>query len=162
MHKPITTVGLLFLIALASCEKREGISPSLVVLSPEADVSELRLLLEKSKAEMLQWKSKAEALAAAVADADDSNDPASEPAVLTMMQMEPLIVRGWAAHPLDEWRDVQLGDYEWSIEKNSVIGRGKTEPKWLVIVHDQYGKDIVLKYCKLAFDLDLLRIRNTK
>jgi len=47
------------------------------------------------------------------------------------------------------WRDVRLGDYEWTLHaEGPIFGLGKNEPKFIVAVRDQQAEAILSKYCK--------------
>ena len=169
MHKPIATVGLMFLIALTGCKKTSPQPEPQVADAAPGDITELRKALKQSQAETLKWKAKAQALAAGAtqasevveADTDDSDKPSSNSRVLTKKQSQQqsqelarLIVRVWDVNN-KFWRDVQVGDYEWSLSgSGSILGSGKNEPKFTVMVRDQSAEEIVAKYCKLGKNVD--------
>jgi len=165
MNKQIATISLLFLIVLTGCKKPKQQSEPQVADAASSDVTELRNALKQSQAETLKWKSKAQALAGAArqvaevseTNADDSSEPSSNPRVSTKKQSQELaglIVRVWDVNN-KFWRDVQVGDYEWSLSgSGSILGSGKTEPKFTVMVRDQSAEEIVSKYCKLGKKVD--------
>ena len=161
MNKQIVTISLLLLIVLTGCKKPQQQPEPQVADAVPGDITELRKALKQSQAETLKWKSKAQALAAQVSqavevvetDADDSSEPSSIPRVLAKKQSQELarlIVRVWDVNN-KFWRDVQVGDYEWSLSgSGSILGSGKNEPKFTVMVRDQSAEEIVSKYCKLG------------
>ena len=165
MHKPIATVGLLFLIALTGCKKTSPQPEPQVADAAPGDITELRKALKQSQAETLKWKAKAQALAAGAnqasevveTDTDDSDKPSSNSRVLAKKQSEELAgktVRVWDIN-LRFWREVRVGDYEWTLGDGGIIqGYGKTEPKFLVMVRDQQAEEILSKYCKLGKNVD--------
>ena len=165
MHKPIATVGLLFLIALTGCKRTSPDPEPQVADAAPGDITELRKALKQSQAETLKWKAKAQALAAGAnqasevveTDTDDSDKPSSNSRVLTKKQsheLARLIVRVWDVNN-KFLRDVQVVDYEWSLSgSGSILGSGKNEPKFTVMVRDQSAEEIVSKYCKLGKNVD--------
>ena len=165
MHKPIATVGLMFLIALTGCKRTSPDPEPQVADAAPGDITELRKALKQSQAETLKWKAKAQALAAGAnqasevveTDADDSDKPSSNSRVLAKKQSQELaglIVRVWDVNN-KFWRDVPVGDYEWSLSgSGSILGSGKNEPKFTVMVRDQSAEEIVSKYCKLGKNVD--------
>ena len=164
MHKPIATVGLMFLIALTRCKRTSPDPEPQVADAAPGDITELRKALKQSQAETLKWKAKAQALAAGAnqasevveTDADDSDKPSSNSRVLAKKQSQELAgqtVRVWDVNSRF-WRDVRIGDCEWSLSTGSalvsILGQRKTEPKFVVTVRDQQAEEILSKYCKLG------------
>ena len=165
MHKPIATVGLMFLIALTGCKKTSPQPEPQVADAAPGDITELRKALKQSQAETLKWKAKAQALAARAnqasevveTDADDSDKPSSNSRVLAKKQSQELAgqtVRVWDVNH-QFWRDVQVGDYEWFLSGDgSVLGNGKSGPNFTVMARDQQTQEILSKYCKLGKNVD--------
>ena len=53
------------------------------------------------------------------------------------------------------WRDVRVGDCQWSLDSNGgIIGQCKTEPQFVVIVRDQHTEAILSRYCKDGAKVD--------
>lgn len=164
MPKQIATISLLFLIVLASCKKPSPQPEPQVADAAPGDITELRKALKQSQAETLKWKAKAQALATGAnqasevveIDADDSSEPSSNSRVLAKKQSQELAgqtVRVWDVNSRF-WRDVRIGDCEWSLSTGSplvsILGQRKTEPKFVVMVRDQQAEEILSEYCKLG------------
>ena len=149
MHKPIATVGLMFLIALTGCKRTSPDPEPQVADATPGDITELRKALKQSQAETLIWKAKAQ-----TTETSKPND---------LAKLSDQIVHVW---DLDKafWRDVQLGDYEWTLlEKGvnrgygpwnagTIYGKrkGAVEFEGYLIVRDQIAEQTIKEYCKLG------------
>lgn len=158
MNKKITSIGLLFLIVLIGGKDLHQQPELQPAEATPSDIMKIDNPLQPARAEAVESKSEAQALAAAESQGDkvvqtnagDASEPSkpNESANQSLAELENLSVRVWDDN-YQTWRNVRVSDYEWTYRSTGIFGIGKTEPKWSVRTRDPHAEEVLSKYCKL-------------
>jgi hypothetical protein len=164
MNRKMTTIGLLFLVALIGGKELHQQPELQPAEATPSDMMKIDNPLQPASAEAVKSKSEAPALAAAKiqgaevvqTNAGDATEPSkpNESANPTLAELENLSVRVWDDN-YQTWRDVRVGDYQWTDRSSGIFGVGKTEPKWSVRTRDPHAEEVLSKYCKLRLEENL-------
>jgi hypothetical protein len=161
MNEKFTTIGLLFLIVLiGGKELNQQLEPQPADTTP-SDIVEIGNPLKPTRAEVVESKSAAQAVAAAESQGaemvETNAEDASEPGKFNQRRnygaaaFANKVVRVWDDN-YQLWRDVRVGDYEWTRGADGIYSIDKTKPKWSVRVGDQYAEAVLFRYCKLPLE----------
>jgi hypothetical protein len=157
MNKKMTTIGLLFLVALIGGKELHQQPELQPAEATPSDMMKIDNPLQPASAEAVKSKSEAPALAAAKiqgAEVVQTNaGDATEPGKLNQSrnhgtaEFANKVVRVWDDN-YQLWRDVRVGDYEWSRGADGIFSIGETKPKWSIKTGDQYAEAVLSRYSK--------------
>ena len=176
MNKKMTTIGLLFLVALIGGKELHQQPELQPAEATPSDMMKIDNPLQPARAEAVKSNSEVQALAAAEspgAEVVQTNaGDATEPGKLNQSrnygtaEFANKVVRVWDDN-YQLWRDVRVGDYEWTRGADGIFSiretkpkwewtRGadgifsirETKPKWSIRTSDQYAKAVLSRYSK--------------
>ena len=157
MNKKMTTIGLLFLVALIGGKELHQQPELQPAEATPSDMMKIGNPLQPASAEAVKSKSEAQALAAAESqvtevvqtNAGDSTEPGklNQSRNHGTAEFANKVVRVWDDN-YQLWRDVRVGDYEWSRGADGIFSIGETKPKWSIKTGDQYAEAVLSRYSK--------------
>jgi hypothetical protein len=157
MNKKITSIGLLFLIVLIGGKELHQQPELQPAEATPSDMMKIDNPLQPASAEAVKSKSEAQALAAAESqgaevvetNAEDSTEPGklNQSRNHGTAEFADKVVRVWDDN-YQLWRDVRVGDYEWTRGADGVFSIGETKPKWSIRTGDQYAEAVLSRYSK--------------
>ena len=157
MNKKMTTIGLLFLVALIGGKELHQQPELQPAEATPSDMMKIDNPLQPARAEAVKSNSEVQALAAAEspgAEVVQTNaGDATEPGKLN--QSRNYGTAEFANKVVTVWddnyqlsRDVRVGDYEWTRGADGIFSIRETKPKWSIRTSDQYAKAVLSRYSK--------------